>query len=214
MTEMNTLGIKTLERYAENHTKTIHPILEELKQRTIETTDAPQMMVGNLEGKFLQLICALSNAKNVIEVGTFTGYSTLCLADAVGDDGHIITIDSNENTSRVAQEFIARAGFQNRVTFAIGDAMDVLNSIDHVVDLAFIDADKISYDSYYETLLPHIKPAGFLIFDNMLWNGRVLHPQTADDKALDALNKKLTNDTRVENFLIPLRDGIQVVQKL
>ena len=214
MIEMNTLGIKTLERYAENHTKTIHPILEELKQRTIETTDAPQMMVGNLEGKFLQLICALSNAKNVIEVGTFTGYSTLCLADAVGDDGHIITIDSNENTSRVAQEFIARAGFQNRVTFAIGEAMDVLNSIDHVVDLAFIDADKISYDSYYETLLPHIKPAGFLIFDNMLWNGRVLHPQTADDKALDALNKKLTNDSRVENFLIPLRDGIQVVQKL
>ena len=211
---MNTLGIKTLERYAENHTKAIHPILEELKQITIETTEAPQMMVGNLEGKFLQLICALSNAKNIIEVGTFTGYSTLCLADAVGDDGHIITIDSNENTSRIAQEFIARAGFQNRVTFAIGDAMDVLNSIDHVVDLAFIDADKISYDSYYETLLPHVKPAGFLIFDNMLWNGRVLHPQTADDKALDALNKKLTKDTRVENFLIPLRDGIQVVQKL
>ena len=211
---MNTLGIKTLERYAENHTKAIHPLLDELKQITIETTEAPQMMVGPLEGKFLQLICALSNAKNVIEVGTFTGYSTLCLADAVGDDGHIVTIDCNENTSRIAQEFISRAGFQNRVTFAIGNAIDVLNNIEHDVDLAFIDADKTRYDLYYETLLPRIKPAGFIIFDNMLWNGRVLHPQTADDKALDALNKKLTSDTRVENFLVPLRDGIQVVQKL
>ena len=211
---MNTLGIKTLERYAENHTKAIHPLLDELKQITIETTEAPQMMVGPLEGKFLQLICALSNSKNVIEVGTFTGYSTLCLADAVGDDGHIVTIDCNENTSRIAQEFISRAGFQNRVTFAIGNAIDVLNNIERDVDLAFIDADKTRYDLYYETLLPRIKPAGFIIFDNMLWNGRVLHPQTADDKALDALNKKLTSDTRVENFLVPLRDGIQVVQKL
>lgn len=214
MSEMNTLGIKTLEKYSENHTKAIHPLLDELKQITIETTEAPQMMVGPLEGKFLQLICALSNAKNVIEIGTFTGYSTLCLADAVGENGHIVTIDCNENTSRTAQDFIARAGFQNRVTFAIGSAIDVLNNIDHVIDLAFIDADKINYDLYYETLLPRMKPAGFMIFDNMLWNGRVLHPQTADDKALDALNKKLTNDSRVENFLVPLRDGIQVVQKL
>ncbi len=148
------------------------------------------------------------------EIGTFTGYSTLCLADAVGENGHIVTIDCNETTSRTAQEFIARAGFQNRVTFAIGNAIDVLNNIDHVIDLAFVDADKIRYDLYYETLLPRMKPAGFMIFDNMLWNGRVLHPQTADDKALDALNKKLTNDPRVENFLVPLRDGIQVVQKL
>ncbi len=214
MSEMNTLGIKALEKYAENHTKSIHPLLEELKQITIDKTEAPQMMVGALEGKFLQLICALSNAKNVIEVGTFTGYSTLCLADAIGDDGHIVTIDCNENTSRIAQEFVARAGFQNRVTFAIGDAMEVLNGIDHVVDLAFIDADKIRYDQYYEMLLRLVKPTGFLVFDNMLWNGRVLHPQTADDRALDALNKKLTADSRVENFLVPLRDGIQVVQKL
>ena len=214
MSEMNTLGIKSLEKYAEKHTKTIHPLLEELKELTINTTEAPQMMIGKLEGKFLQLICALSNAKNVIEVGTFTGYSTLCLADAVGENGHVVTIDCNENTSRIAQDFIARAGFQNRVTFAIGDAIDVLSSIEHAVDLAFIDADKIKYDLYYETILPLIKPAGFLIFDNMLWNGRVLHPQTADDKALDGLNKKLTKDPRVENFLIPLRDGIQVVQKL
>tara|TARA_Y100000589_G_scaffold240891_1_gene228424 strand:- start:874 stop:1518 length:645 start_codon:yes stop_codon:yes gene_type:complete len=214
MLEMNTLGIKALENYAEIHTKSIHPLLEELKQITIERTEAPQMMIGSLEGKFLQLICALSNAKNIVEVGTFTGYSTLCLADAVGPDGHVVTIDCNQETSKIAQEFISRAGFQNRVTFVIGDAMEVLSTIDTVVDLAFIDADKIRYDLYYETLLPYLKPAGFLIFDNMLWNGRVLHPQTADDHALNDLNKKLTQDTRVENFLLPLRDGIQVVQKL
>ena len=214
MSEMNTLGIKTLEKYAEIHTKPIHPLLEELKQITIEKTEAPQMMVGSLEGKFLQLICALSNAKNIVEVGTFTGYSTLCLADAVGADGHVVTIDCNQETSRIAQEFISRAGFQNRVTFVIGEAIDVLNNLDNVVDLAFIDADKIKYDLYYETLLPRLKPSGFLIFDNMLWSGRVLHPQTADDRALDNLNKKLTHDPRVENFLVPLRDGIQVVQKL
>ena len=138
----------------------------------------------------------------------------MCLADAVGNDGHVVTIDCNQETSRIAQEFISRAGFQNRVTFVIGEAIEVLNNLDNVVDLAFIDADKIKYDLYYETLLPRIKPAGFLIFDNMLWNGRVLHPQTADDRALDDLNKKLTHDSRVENFLVPLRDGIQVVQKL
>lgn len=214
MTEMNTLGIKSLEQYAEQHTKSIHPLLAELKQVTIDHTDAPQMMVGNLEGKFLQLICALSNAKSVLEIGTFTGYSTLCMADAVGPNGHVMTIDINADTSRIAQEFMSRAGFQDRVTFIIGDALEVIDDLNGDIDLVFIDADKIRYDSYYEKLLPRVKPSGFLIFDNMLWSGRVLHPQTADDHALNELNKKLTQDPRVENFLIPLRDGIQVVQKL
>lgn len=214
MTEMNTLGIKSLEKYAEQHTKMIHPLLDELKAVTIECTEAPQMMVGNLEGKFLQLMCALTNARDILEIGTFTGYSTLCMADAIGPNGHITTVDINAETSRIAQKYIAQAGYQDRVTFVIGDALEVIDSLNRPLDLVFIDADKIRYDSYYESLLPLVRPAGFLIFDNMLWSGRVLHPQTSDDHALNNLNKKLTSDPRVENFLIPLRDGIQIVQKL
>ena len=214
MTEMNTLGIKDLEQYSARHTKPIHPILDEIREHTIKHVELPQMMVGPLEGKFLQLICALSSARQVVEVGTFTGYSTLCFADAVGADGHVITIDVNAETSGVAQEFIHRAGYGDRVSFAIGSASEILNELEGPFDLAFIDADKTSYDLYYEILLPRIRSTGFLLFDNMLWGGAVLNPKSPEDHALAALNQKLTEDDRVENFLIPLRDGIQVVQKL
>lgn len=214
MTEMNTLGIRDLEEYSARHTKPIHSILDEIREYTIQHIDCPQMMVGPLEGKFLQLICALSSAKQVVEVGTFTGYSTLCFADAVGPKGHVLTIDVNPQTSGIAQEFIHRAGFEDRVSFAIGSASEILSELEGPFDLAFIDADKTNYDLYYEILLPKIKTAGFLLFDNMLWSGGVLDPQSSEDHALADLNRKLTEDGRVENFLLPLRDGIQVVQKL
>lgn len=214
MTEMNTLGIKDLEEYSVKHTKPIHPILDEIREYTIRNVSSPQMMVGPLEGKFLQLMCALSSAKTIVEVGTFTGYSTLCFADAVGPGGHVITIDTNPQTSGVAQSFIHRAGFEERVSFAIGDAQEVIDELEGPFDLAFIDADKGNYDLYFEMLLPKIKTAGFLIFDNMLWSGGVLNPVSAEDFALAELNQKLTSDSRVENFLLPLRDGIQIVQKL
>ena len=214
MTQMNTLKIADFEKYSEAHTKPIHPILEELKERTIAVSEYPQMMVGNLEGKLLQLVCALSNASRVVEVGTFTGYSTLCLADAVGPNGEVLTIDVNPETTAIAKEFVDRAGLGDRVTFAIGSAAEVIDGVEGPIDFAFIDADKSNYDVYYELLLPKLKTTGFILFDNMLWGGGVLNPKTPEDKALHALNEKLTADERVENFLIPLRDGIQIVQKL
>lgn len=214
MSEMNTMGIRDLEAYSVKHTKPIHPMLDEIRDYTIKHVSSPQMMVGPLEGKFLQLMCALSSARNIVEVGTFTGYSTLCFADAVGPGGHVTTIDSNAHTSGIAQDFIHRAGFEERVSFAIGFAEEIIDEITGPIDLAFIDADKGNYDLYFEMLLPKIKTAGFLIFDNMLWSGGVLKPVTAEDFALAELNQKLTGDPRVENFLLPLRDGIQIVQKL
>jgi predicted O-methyltransferase YrrM len=150
----------------------------------------------------------------VVEVGTFTGYSTLCFADAVGERGHVLTIDVNPQTSGIAQEFIHRAGYEDRVSFAIGSASEILSEMEGPFDLAFVDADKTNYDLYYEILLPRIRSAGFILFDNMLWSGRVINPESPEDHALAALNQKLTEDERVENFLLPLRDGIQVVQKL
>jgi len=213
-TEMNTLNIKDFENYSVRYTKEIHPLLKEIHDYTAKNSEIPQMMIGPLEGKFLQLICALSGARQVVEVGTFTGYSTLCLADAVGPDGHILTIDVNPDTSRVAQKFIREAGFEDRVSFAVGRALDILDNLEESFDLAFVDADKTEYDAYYEAILKHLKPTGFILFDNMLWGGGVLDPQTPSDRALHALNEKLTTDDRVENFLVPLRDGIQVVQKL
>jgi len=214
MSEMNTLGIKEFEKYAEAHTKPIHELLAELKEITIQESDYPQMMIGNLEGKFLQLLVALSGAKKVLEIGTFTGYSTFCLADAIGPHGQIITIDVNERTTDIARSFMHRAGYSDRVIFALGNALEILPEIEGPIDLAFIDADKMGYDSYYEALLPKIKPSGFLVFDNMLWGGEVLNPQTAEGHALHSLNTKLRQDPRVENLMLPLRDGIQIVQKL
>jgi caffeoyl-CoA O-methyltransferase len=213
-TEMNTLNIKDFENYSVRHTKPIHPLLEEIHDYTVKNTEIPQMMIGALEGKFLQLICCLGGARQVIEIGTFTGYSTLCLADAVGPDGHVLTIDVNSETSRIAQKFIRKAGFEDRVSFSVGKALDILENLEESFDLAFVDADKTEYDAYYEAIMSHLRPTGFILFDNMLWEGGVLNPQSPSDKALHALNVKLTADDRVENFLVPLRDGIQVVQKL
>jgi len=149
-----------------------------------------------------------------VEVGTFTGYSTLCMAEVIGPKGHLLTIDINPQTTQAARHFIYEAGFGDRVSFAVGNAIDILKQHDETIDLAFVDADKLNYHLYYELILSRLKPTGFILFDNMFWGGGVLDPKTDEDRALHALNGKLANDKRVENLLLPLRDGIQIVQKL
>lgn len=211
---MNTLNIKHLEEYCQAHTKPMHPILKEMREWTLKNCDAPQMMVGNLEGKLLQLLVTLTGAWNVLEIGTFTGYSTLCMAEAVGPGSRITTIDVNQRTSEMAAEFVARAGFADRVRFIVGSAVEILPEMNERFDLVFIDADKTNYDNYFELVLPKVRRGGLILFDNMLWSGRVLNPQSPEDHALNNLNRKLTEDPRVENFLLPLRDGIQIVQKV
>ncbi|PCJ17717.1 MAG: methyltransferase [Candidatus Cloacimonadota bacterium] len=214
MTEMNTLNIKDFENYSKNHTKEILPILDELAQYTNKNTKLPQMMVGKLEGKFLQLICCLTNAKTIVEVGTFTGYSTLCIASSLSEKSHLYTMDISKKTSQIAYDFAKKAGLDSKITFMVGNAKEMFNEFNKTVDLVFIDADKCSYDTYYEIALKKLKSGGFILLDNMLWSGEVLNPKTEDAIALDTLNKKILNDDRVENFLLPLRDGIQIVQKL
>lgn len=206
--------MSAIENYAVSHSKPVHPVLEDLRQYTMSATTAPGMMVGPLEGKFLQLLVALTRAKTVLEVGTFTGYSTVCMADAIGDSGRIISLDVNANTSHVAHEFLSRANLEHRVRLIVGDARKVIHELNEEFDLVFVDADKTGYNDYYDLLFPKVRLGGFLVFDNMLWGGAVLNPQTAEDHSLALLNHRLRHDPRVDNFLLPLRDGIQIVQKL
>ncbi len=214
MSEMNTMGIRDLENYSKQHSKPLHPLLEQIRDYTLKHTSAPQMMVGELEGKFLQLICTLCGAWNVLEIGTFTGYSTLCIADAIGRGSKVTSIDINPETSAAASHFINLAGLQDRVRLIVGPALEIVPTIPEEFDLVFIDADKVNYDNYYEMVLPKVRYGGLILFDNMLWSGRVMNPQSEEDYALHHLNQKLTMDSRVDNFLLPLRDGIQVVQKV
>ncbi|MCO4780710.1 MAG: class I SAM-dependent methyltransferase [Candidatus Cloacimonetes bacterium] len=214
MAEMNTLNIQHLENYSKNHTKEILPILEELSEYTNENTYLPQMMVGKLEGKFLQLICCLTGAKTIVEIGTFTGYSSLCIASSLSAKSHLYTMDCNKKTSQIAYDFAQKAKLDSKITFMVGKASEMFEDFNKTVDLVFIDADKTSYDTYYEIALKKLKPGGFILLDNMLWSGEVIDPKSEDAIALDNLNKKILKDERVENFLLPLRDGIQIVQKL
>jgi caffeoyl-CoA O-methyltransferase len=214
MTEMNTLGIRHLEDYSRLCSKRLNPVLDQIREYTLKNCQDPQMMVGELEGHLLQLLITLTGAWNVLEIGTFTGYSTLCMAEAIGRNSVITSIDINPETSAAASQFINLAGLSDRVKLIVGNAREIIPSLSGSFDLVFIDADKTSYSDYFDLVFPKVRHGGLILFDNMLWSGRVLNPVSAEDHALHQLNQRLFNDSRVHNFLLPLRDGIQIVQKV
>jgi caffeoyl-CoA O-methyltransferase len=155
-------------------------------------------------------------ARRVLEIGTFTGYSALCMAEGLPDDGELITLDRDPEATRVARDFFDRSPHGRKIRLALGDALESLRALpaSSPFDLAFIDADKERYLDYYEEILPRLRPGGLLVADNTLWSGRVLDPQAATDRAIAAFNARLTSDPRVENVLLPVRDGLMLARKL
>ncbi|MEP6670494.1 MAG: class I SAM-dependent methyltransferase [Chthoniobacter sp.] len=192
------------------------PLLERLRQETDTLGDISRMQISREQGSFLALLTAAIGARQVIELGTFTGYSALCFARALPEDGRLLCLDLNAEWTSIARRYWREAGVEKKVELRLGPAEEQLQKLPATeqFDLAFVDANKPGYDRYYEFLLPRLRPNGLLLFDNMLYGGHVLDPQDDEDaQALHALNRKLATDPRVECVLLPFADGIQICRK-
>ena len=205
-----------LAAYVEAHTTPRPALFDELREVTFAKMRSPQMQVGRVEGTLLSLLVRLSGARRIIEIGTFTGYSTLSMAEATSDDARLITCDRDPVATTVAKEFFARSPHGKKIELRLGDALETIGALgpDDTFDFAFLDADKSRYLAYYEALFPRIVKGGLIVADNTLWSGEVLHPKSEDDKGICAYNDHVMADARVENVLLAVRDGIMVARKL
>ncbi len=202
-----------IENYAEKHSAKESPARKQLFRHTHAATDLPQMMVGNLEGAFLKFLVRALKAKRILEIGTFTGYSSLAMAEALPAGGEIITCDINPQTTRLAKKYWKKSGLDKKIKLKIGPALETIKKLRGPFDLVFIDADKDNYVNYWNACLPKVKKGGVLAADNVLWSGRVLKPKEASDRAIVRFNRFVAKDKRVEAVMVTVRDGITLAFK-
>ncbi len=207
---------KNLADYCENHTSPESELLSNLNRDTHLKVVSPRMLSGHLQGRFLSFISKLQKPQLIIEIGTYTGYSALCLAEGLAESGKLISIDVNEETSSYAQSFIDKSDYQNQIELVVADAKAFIPTISNPIDLVFIDADKKNYLAYYHLIIEKLNVGGLIIADNVLWSGKITMPESEMDRetlALHEFNKFVQNDWRVENMLLPIRDGLMVIRK-
>ena len=204
---------ESIEQYAEAHTTPPDPLLAKLAEETYATMSLPQMLTGTVEGRFLELLVHGLGAKQVLEIGTFTGYASLSMAAALPDGGHIHTCDIEPKHTEVAQRYIDQSPYTDRITIHLGPALETIEKLEGDFDLVFIDADKPNYDNYYEAVLPRLSERGLIAVDNTLWSGKVLDPEDESSRALAALNDKLAADERVVAVQLTVRDGVTLVRR-
>jgi predicted O-methyltransferase YrrM len=203
-----------VERYAFEHSTPNPEFFRRLEEETRETTTAPQMMVGVLEGQFLGWLVRLSRAQSVLEIGTFTGYSSISMALALPDGGRITSLDVNEETTAVARRYAEEAGVLDKIDYRVGPALEQLEALDGPWDLVFIDADKPNYLNYYEAVLPKLADDGFIVADNVLWSARVLDKDGDEStQAIKAFNDHIVSDDRVECLMLTVRDGMTLIRR-
>jgi len=204
------------QHYAEAFTTPDDALLQEVAEYTVQHHAKSHMLSGHLQGKFLEMISCMIRPQYILEIGTFTGYSALCLAKGLEKTGELHTIEVREDDAAVAQGFIKRSAFSEQIKIHIGDAQQILDELDYPWDLVFIDADKISYTTYFNRVLPKMKPGGFILADNVLFHGEVLAPEIKgkNPKAIQAFNEHVMQRTDVEKVLLPLRDGLYLIRKL
>ena len=202
-----------VEQYAEQHSSPQEQLFERLAAETREKSSAPQMMVGLLEGRFLGALVGMLRAGRVLELGTFTGYSSISMALALPPDGRLITCDVNEETTEIARRYAGEAGVVDRIEYRLGPALETISGLEGEFDLVFIDADKPNYVNYYEATLPRLVRGGLMVLDNTLWSGRVADPSEDDEnvRAIRAVNERVLEDSRVQNVLLTVRDGMNLV---
>lgn len=206
-----------IEQYSEQFSSAETEVLAALNRETHLNIMIPQMLSGHIQGNLIKMISFMMKPKKVLEIGTFTGYSAICFASGLAEDGHVHTIDINEELEDICAKYFEKSGFRNQITHHIGAALDIIPTIDETFDLVFIDADKINYANYYDLVFDKVRPGGFIIADNVLWSGKVVEeikPSDKDTLAIHAYNQKIQNDPRVENYLLPIRDGLNVARKL
>jgi caffeoyl-CoA O-methyltransferase len=203
-----------VEQYALRHSMPDPEFFRRLEEETRATTTAPQMMVGPLEGQFLGWLVWLSRAQHILEIGTFTGYSSISMALALREGARIVSVDVNEETSAVARRYAEEAGVAERIDYRVGPALEELERLDGPWDLVFIDADKENYVNYYEAVLPKLAEDGFIVADNVLWSGRVLEDDGDEStKAIKAFNDHVVGDDRVECLMLTVRDGMTLIRR-
>ena len=202
-----------VERYAHERSTPDPGFFRRLEEETRANTTAPQMMVGPLEGQFLGWLVRLSGAHRVLEIGTFTGYSSISMALAIREGGRIVSIDVNEETTAVARRYAEEAGVADRIDYRVGPALHELEQLDGPFDLVFIDADKPNYVNYYEAVLPKLSEEGFMVADNVLWSGRVVEDDGDEStRAIKAFNEHVAADERVECLMLTVRDGMTLIR--
>lgn len=205
-----------IEKYVLENTEKESEILQELNHETWEKVLIPRMLSGHLQGRVLSMLSHMIQPKTILEIGTYTGYSALCLAEGLQKGGELHTIDINEELESMVTKYIEKANLKNTIFNHIGNAMDIIPTLNKTYDIVFIDADKINYSNYYDLVFDQVNTGGYIIADNVLWSGKVVEDATkldADTLALIAYSDKVNTDNRVQNVLFPIRDGLMVVRK-
>ncbi len=202
-----------IENYATQHSEDEPVLLQELTKKTFLNVLQPRMLSGHFQGRLLSLLSKLVQPKTILEIGTYTGYATLCLAEGLQTNGTLHTIDVNEELQDLQREFFERSGKGNQIIQHLGQALDIIPSLNTKFDLVFIDADKKNYANYFDLVIEKMNQGGIILSDNVLWSGKVIEEIKQNDKqtqALMAYNQKIKNDPRVETLLLPIRDGLTV----
>lgn len=209
------IGPRIIEEYAAAHSMAPSPLLDELEAHTEAHCASPHRLVGRLEGALLRVLVRLTGARRILEIGLFTGYSALTMAEALPDDGEIISCEVDPDTAAIAQSFFDRSAHGRKIDIRLGPALETIAGLppDKPFDFVFLDADKESYSRYYEAVLPLMRPGGLLVADNVLWSGAVLMPRQDSDRALVVFNRMVRSDPRVEAVMLPVRDGVTLIYK-
>jgi caffeoyl-CoA O-methyltransferase len=202
-----------LEAYAAAHSTQESALFQKLVKETYQKTELPQMQVGHLEGAFLRMLVRLVRPKLILEIGTFTGYSALAMAEGLPPNGKIITCDINPQSTQIAKRHWSKTPHGKKISLKLGPALETIESIRNSIDMVFIDADKENYIRYWNACLPKLRAGGLIVADNVLWSGRVLNPKSDSDRAIVNFNKRVARDKRVEVVMLTIRDGITLAWK-
>lgn len=207
---------ETISAYVEKYSEQETELLQELNHETWEKILTPRMLSGHLQGRVLSMLSHMIQPTNILEIGTYTGYSALCLAEGLKENGSIDTIDINEELENFAKKYFDKAGLLNTIKQHIGNALDIIPTLNRTYDIVFIDADKSNYINYYNLVFDMVNPGGYIIADNVLWSGKVTEPiekMDEDTKTLVAYANHLANDKRVQQVIFPIRDGLMIARK-
>jgi len=210
---MKYINNEKLDEYLINHSEKEPEILSDLNRETNQKVLQPRMISGTYQGRLLSMISKIINPKKILEIGTFTGYSTLCLAEGLDKNGQIHTVDINEELYDLQRKYFKKSSFNNNITQHLGNALEIIPKLDHDFDLIFLDADKINYPKYLDILIVRLKKGGVLLSDNVLWDGKVLNEISQKDKSTKAIveyNKMLNNRIDMDSVILPIRDGITI----